>query len=94
MAITSDMAKKTVRSTFALDPETVGNLDRLAAKWGVSKSETLRRVIEAAALAEDVDTSADAVTALRELQDRLALTPEKAEAWLRRVRELRGHEGP
>ena len=60
----------------------------------VSKSETLRRVIEAAALAEDVDTSADAVTALRELQDRLALTPEKAEAWLRRVRELRGHEGP
>jgi predicted DNA-binding protein len=94
MAITSDMAKKTIRSTFALDPETVGNLDRLATKWGVSKSETLRRVVEAAALAEDVDTSADAVAALRELQERFALTPEKTEAWLRQVREMRGHVGP
>ena len=94
MAITSDMAKETIRSTFALDPETVGNLDRLAAKWGVSKSETLRRVIEAAALAEDVDASADAVAAFKELQERLDLTPEKADAWLRQIREMRGHVGP
>ena len=94
MAITSDMAKETIRSTFALDPETVGNLDRLAAKWGVSKSETLRRVIEAAALAEDVDASADAVAAFKELQERLGLTPEKADAWLRQIREMRGHVGP
>ena len=94
MAITSSMAKKTIRSTFALDPETVGNLDRLAAKWGLSKSETLRRVIEAAALAEDVDASADAATALRQLQAKLNLTPEKTEAWLRQIREMRGHVGP
>jgi len=94
MAITSDMAKKTIRSTFALDPETVGNLHRLAAKWGMSKSETLRRLIEAAALAEDVDASADAVAALRELQERLDLTPEKTEAWLRQIRAMRGHVGP
>lgn len=72
----------------------MGNLDRLAARWGVSKSETLRRVIEAAALAEDVDASADAMAALRELQERLALTPEKADAWVRQVREMRGHVGP
>jgi len=31
MAITSDMARMTVRSTFALDPETVEALDRTGA---------------------------------------------------------------
>jgi len=88
------MARQTIRSTFALDPETVGNLDRLAAKWGVSKSEALRRIVEAAALAEDVDASADAVAAFKELQERLDLTPEKADAWLRQIREMRGQVGP
>ena len=39
MAITSGMAKKTIRTTFALDPETVEDLDRLAERWQVSKSE-------------------------------------------------------
>lgn len=89
MAITLDMAKKTIRSTFALDPETVANLERLAAKWGASKSETLRRVIETAASVEEADAAADSVAALRELQERLALTPEKVEAWLRETRALR-----
>jgi gamma-glutamyltranspeptidase len=89
MAITSSMAKKTIRSTFALDPGTVGDLERLAAKWGVSKSETLRRVIEAAARVEEADLSANATAALKELQERLALTPEKTEAWLRETRALR-----
>ena len=42
MAITSDMAKMTIRSTFALDPETVAALERLADKWEVSKSAALR----------------------------------------------------
>lgn len=89
MAITSSMAKKTIRSTFALDAETVANLDRLAAKWGLSKSETLRRIVETAARVDEVDASAEAIAALRELQDRLALTPEKTEAWLRETRALR-----
>jgi len=89
MAIMSDMAKKTIRSTFALDPETVAALDRLAEKWGVSKSETLRRVIAVAARVEEVDASADAVAALEALQERLSLTPEKTEAWVRETRALR-----
>jgi predicted transcriptional regulator len=83
------MAKKTIRSTFALDPETVAALDRLAEKWGVSKSETLRRVIAVAARVEEVDASADAVAALEALQERLSLTPEKTEAWVRETRALR-----
>ena len=92
MAITSDMAKETVRSTFALDRLTVGNLERLAAKWGMSKSETLRRIIEAAARAEEVDTSADAIAALKELQESLALTEEQADEWIREIRRMRGHD--
>ncbi len=83
------MAKKTIRSTFALDPETVEDLDRLAAKWGLSKSETVRRLIEAAARIEEVDRAAEQLAALTELRERLALTPEKTEAWLREARALR-----
>lgn len=89
MAITFGMAKNTVRSTFALDRETVAALDRLAAKWNMSKSETLRRIIEAAGRIDEMDAAADAIAALEELQKRLALTPEKTEAWLRETRALR-----
>jgi Zn-dependent peptidase ImmA (M78 family) len=94
MAITSNMAKMTIRSTFALDRETVENLERLAKKWGVSKSAALRRVIDAAACVEEVDAAADALAALKEIQERLALTPEKTEAWLRELREMREGWGP
>ena len=77
MAIRSGMARITIRSTFALDPETVAALDGLAAKWSVSKSEALRRIVQTAALIEDTDAASDALAAFEELQERLALTPEK-----------------
>jgi Zn-dependent peptidase ImmA (M78 family) len=38
----------TVRSTDTLDVATVEKLERLAKEWGVSKSEALRRSIQAA----------------------------------------------
>lgn len=94
MAITFGMAKKTIRSTFALDPETVAALDRLSAKWGMSKSETIRRLIEAAARVEEVDASAEALAALDHLQDELALTDEQADVWVRQIREMREDRGP
>jgi predicted DNA-binding protein len=89
MTITSDMARITVRSTFALDPETVAALDRLAEKWGASKSETLRRIIDTAARVEEVDRAADARTALAELQESLGLSEEQADAWVREIRAER-----
>ena len=89
MAITSHMAKMSIRSTFALDPGTVATLARLAEKWGVSKSAALRRIIEAAAVVEGVDSSADGMAALEELQERLALSSEQIDAWLREVRAIR-----
>lgn len=44
--------------------------------------------------ADDADATADAAAALKELAERLALTPEKTEAWLHQVRAMRGHLGP
>jgi len=36
----------TVRTTVAFDPASAARLERLAMRWGVSKSETLRRALE------------------------------------------------
>ncbi|HUE76911.1 MAG TPA: ribbon-helix-helix protein, CopG family [Longimicrobiales bacterium] len=88
------MAKMTVRSTFALDPETVEALERLARRWDVSKSEAVRRVVTAAARVEEVDAASDALEALDELQGILGLDPERAEAWVRRIRAERSSSGP
>ena len=89
MAITSIRARTTVRTTFSLDPDTIGALDRLAEKWHVSKSEAFRRIVDAAAAVEEVDWASDALTALDALQARLGLTEEKADAWVREVRAAR-----
>jgi len=86
MAIPLGMAKMTVRSTYALDPETVAALDRLARRWRVSKSEALRRIVSAASAVESVDATADALTALGELQELLGLDERRAEAWIREIR--------
>ncbi len=88
------MAKITIRSTFALDPETVEKLDDLAKRWGVSKSEAFRRIVRAAAVVEEADRASDALAALEELQERLALDKEQVEAWLRELRALRGGSRP
>lgn len=88
------MAKMTIRSTFALDPETVDALDHLAERWGVSKSEVVRRVLHATAAIEGVDAASDAIAALGELQERLALTEEQAESWIREIRAEREAGGP
>jgi predicted transcriptional regulator len=94
MAITSGMAKKTIRTTFALDPETVADLDRLAERWNVSKSEVVRRIVNTAAIIEEADAASDAIAALEELQERLALTEEQADEWIRNLRAEREAAGP
>jgi len=42
----------TVRTSVAFDPATAARLERLAQRWGVFKSETLRRALESAEIAE------------------------------------------
>jgi len=82
------MAITTIRSTYALDVETVRALERIAQRWQVSKSEALRRAIRAAA-SEQPATARKALDALDGLQQSLNLTPAKARAWTRQARAER-----
>jgi hypothetical protein len=42
----------TIRTTVAFDPPTAARLEWLAKRWGISKSETLRRTLRTAELQE------------------------------------------
>jgi predicted transcriptional regulator len=80
------MASTVIRSTYALDEDTVRRLDALADGWNVSKSEALRRAIRAA----DVQEGASArLKALQALQRSMKLTRAKADRWLAEVRRER-----
>ncbi len=82
------MARTSVKSTYALDVETVRKLERVAARWGVSKSEVLRRAIDAVAR-EQAAAAPSPLEALEELQKSLKLSPAGARRWSREVREER-----
>lgn len=43
------MAIPKIKATYSLDPETIALLERVSRRWGVSKSEALRRAIQALA---------------------------------------------
>jgi hypothetical protein len=82
------MAAPVVRSTYALDLDTVRNLDRLAERWGVSKSEALRRVVHHAA-EQEAPKGPAALEALDALQHSLKLSRTKTDAWSRAARSER-----
>ena len=82
------MATQTVKTTYALDVETVRSLDDLARRWNVSKSEALRRAIRAAS----VSTPAEGLTpiqALDRVQRSLGLTPQHTARWAAAARAER-----
>ncbi len=82
------MATTTVKSTYALDVATVRALEEIAASWGVSKSEALRRAIGAArrASAGGAPTALDALDAL---QRSLDWKSPAAERWAKAARAER-----
>lgn len=82
------MANMTIKSTYALDPETVRILERLARNWRVSKSEALRRAIRSTA-GQGIHNEESALAALSQLQKSLRLKPVIARKWERRVRDER-----
>jgi hypothetical protein len=87
------MAMMTIRSTYALDPDTVRILAQLARRWRVSKSEALRRAIRAAAGLVPPGVQ-EALQALDRLQRDLHLTPARAGTWTRHTRaERHRHSG-
>jgi hypothetical protein len=88
MAILRSMATVTVKATYSLDEETVRELEGLAARLGVSKSEALRMAVRHLARAEVAPGQLE-IAALDELEARLGLTEERAEEWAGRVRRER-----
>lgn len=82
------MARASRRSTCALDVETIRKLERVAARWRVSKSEVLRRAIDAVDR-EQLAAAPSPLEAPEELQKSLALTPSQARKWSREVRAER-----
>jgi len=88
MAILLSMAIPRVKATYSLDLQTVQALDDLARRWGVAKSEALRRVVRAAAEAEG-SLAGGPLGALDALQGSAGLTSARAAAWVREVRAER-----
>jgi len=84
----------TVRSTFALDPDTAQALERLAARWGVSKSAALRRAVAGASRAEGVDPAVEALEALDTLQERMGMEDATATKWIGAVQAERRASRP
>jgi len=74
------MATMTIRTTVAFDPATAARLERLAKRWGISKSETLRRALESAELAA-AKTIPD--TPQPSMEEIAAMTPQNALEWLK-----------
>jgi hypothetical protein len=82
------MATTTVKSTYALDVATVRSLEEIAAAWGVSKSEALRRAISAARRTA-AEAAPNALEALDALQRSLGMGRPAAARWAREVRAER-----
>ncbi len=81
-----------IKATYSLDIESVRALEELARRWGVAKSEALRRAIRAAVDA-GVGEESDALRALDKLQEALALSRADAKDWAHRVRVERRASG-
>ena len=82
------MATMTVKSTYSLDVETARALEDMARRWGVSKSEALRRAIRAARRGP-APGAPKALAALDALQRSLDLESRTAARWEKRTRSER-----
>lgn len=87
MAILFVMASPRIKATYSLDAQTMRVLERMATRWGVSKSEALRRAIRASARLHA--EAPEPVTALAAAQAAAGLDAKTATAWVRQVRQER-----
>ncbi|MCA1779845.1 MAG: ribbon-helix-helix protein, CopG family [Xanthomonadaceae bacterium] len=86
------MVTPTIKSTYSLDPRTVRDLERLARRFGTSKSEVLRRAVQSLA-SQETPPEANGLQALEELQKSCALTEARAKDWAAQVRRERATMG-
>jgi hypothetical protein len=79
----------TYRTTFALDEQTCQRLNRLAARWKVSRAEVVRRSLEKTEQADlcppDIEQRIEAARCLRESLH-AKTSPEE---WVKMVQEAR-----
>ena len=75
--------------TLELDDATATVVERLAAAWGVSKEEAIRRAVSSASTPTPEPARLGRMEAFKELQHRLKLSPERAVLWQTAVREAR-----
>ena len=75
------MATMYIRSTFALDEPTAHGLSQLARKWGVSKSEALRRAIARAQEHPGPGETMSPQDALRALKAKPPLSRAEGKSW-------------
>jgi hypothetical protein len=75
------MATMHIRSTFALDEPTSRGLANLAKKWGVSKSEALRRAVARAQEQPGPRGEMTPREALLALKQKPVLTRKQAKTW-------------
>ena len=76
----SIMATTTIKTTYALDVESVRALEDLARRWRVSKSEALRRAIRSEASRQPAKGE-DALVALDQLQASLRSRKVDVKQW-------------
>ncbi len=93
------MATMTIRTTVAFDPATVARWERLTKRWGTSKSETLRRALEAAdrecsgSEPDSVDfTGMSPVEILQWIESHPLMPAGSAEGWSTEIRAEREAE--
>lgn len=85
------MSRMSVRSTYALDELTASRIKRLAATWGVSQAEVIRRSVQGAAeQLPGVMSPADAVA--RYAHGPLPRTKAEAARLIRTMRAQRHQE--
>jgi hypothetical protein len=80
------------KSTYTLDVDTVRSLENLARRWRVSKSEALRRAIQAASKPTPASAAA-ALAALDALQRSAGMSSARAAAWSAAVKHERRASG-
>ena len=86
----SRMAIPKIKATYSFDVETVRLIKEMSQRWGVSKSEALRRAVQNSAKLASPPGAGDArLSALDALQLSVGLDVRAARAWERSIRAER-----
>jgi Ribbon-helix-helix protein, copG family len=78
------MAIPKIKATYSLDEDTIRLLERVSRRWGISKSEALRRAIRSAAAS--AGEHVPGIEKLNRIQEGMGLTASVAAAWARQAR--------